>query len=169
MQTTILGMSQSTSTQRGKRTRKGKQPIQDDQPQPQFVFRPSWVHAMLGNCNWVIRDLLQLSFCQKLLLHIYSENLCMTYPFVNADFCPSMPQWPFCYAGCRLSRKNFLFFLVFTQCDPQIFGANMCKHLFFISIFLLTQYLHIIPLILLSAACIIEKSFGADMHRELGP
>uniref|UniRef100_A0A2N9IB66 Ubiquitin-like protease family profile domain-containing protein n=1 Tax=Fagus sylvatica TaxID=28930 RepID=A0A2N9IB66_FAGSY len=49
--TTILGMSQSTSTQRGKRTRKGKQPIQDDQPQPQSVFRPSWVRAMPGNCN----------------------------------------------------------------------------------------------------------------------
>uniref|UniRef100_A0A2N9IQ62 Aminotransferase-like plant mobile domain-containing protein n=1 Tax=Fagus sylvatica TaxID=28930 RepID=A0A2N9IQ62_FAGSY len=49
--TTILGVSQSTSTQRGKRTRKGKQPIQDDQPQPQSVFRPSWVRAMPGNCN----------------------------------------------------------------------------------------------------------------------
>uniref|UniRef100_A0A2N9J1H6 Aminotransferase-like plant mobile domain-containing protein n=1 Tax=Fagus sylvatica TaxID=28930 RepID=A0A2N9J1H6_FAGSY len=49
--TTILGMSQSTSTQRGKRTRKGKQPIQDDHPQPQSVFRPSWVRAMPGNCN----------------------------------------------------------------------------------------------------------------------
>uniref|UniRef100_A0A2N9IRE3 Aminotransferase-like plant mobile domain-containing protein n=1 Tax=Fagus sylvatica TaxID=28930 RepID=A0A2N9IRE3_FAGSY len=49
--TTILGMSQSTSTQRGKRTRKGKQPIQDDQPQPQSVFRPSWVRSMPGNCN----------------------------------------------------------------------------------------------------------------------
>jgi hypothetical protein len=81
MQTTILGMSQSTSTQRGKRTRKGKQPIQDDQPQPQSVFRPSWVRAMPGNCNRVIRDLLQLSFCQKLLLHIYSEKPVYDLPF----------------------------------------------------------------------------------------
>ena len=74
MQTTILGMSQSTSTQRGKRTRKGKQPIQDEQPQPQSMFRPSWVRSMSTNCNQVIKDLLQLSFCQKLLLHIYSEK-----------------------------------------------------------------------------------------------
>jgi hypothetical protein len=81
MQTTILGMSQSTSTQRGKRTRKGKQPIQDDQPQPESVFRPSWVRAMPGNCNRVIRDLLQLSFCQKLLLHIYSEKPVYDLPF----------------------------------------------------------------------------------------
>uniref|UniRef100_A0A2N9J723 Aminotransferase-like plant mobile domain-containing protein n=1 Tax=Fagus sylvatica TaxID=28930 RepID=A0A2N9J723_FAGSY len=49
--TTILGMTPSTSTQRGRRTRKGKQPIQDDQPQPQSVFRPSWVRAMPTNCN----------------------------------------------------------------------------------------------------------------------
>uniref|UniRef100_A0A2N9HZ13 Ubiquitin-like protease family profile domain-containing protein n=1 Tax=Fagus sylvatica TaxID=28930 RepID=A0A2N9HZ13_FAGSY len=49
--TTILGMAPSTSTQRGKRTRKGKQPIQDDQPQPQAMFRPSWVRAMPTNCN----------------------------------------------------------------------------------------------------------------------
>uniref|UniRef100_A0A2N9I6Q6 Ubiquitin-like protease family profile domain-containing protein n=1 Tax=Fagus sylvatica TaxID=28930 RepID=A0A2N9I6Q6_FAGSY len=49
--TTILGMTPSTSTQRGKRTRKGKQPIQDDQPQPQSLFRPSWVRAMPRNCN----------------------------------------------------------------------------------------------------------------------
>uniref|UniRef100_A0A2N9I0N7 Aminotransferase-like plant mobile domain-containing protein n=1 Tax=Fagus sylvatica TaxID=28930 RepID=A0A2N9I0N7_FAGSY len=49
--TTILGMAPSTSTQRGKRTRKGKQPIQDDQPQPEAVFRPSWVRSMPTNCN----------------------------------------------------------------------------------------------------------------------
>uniref|UniRef100_A0A2N9HYQ2 Aminotransferase-like plant mobile domain-containing protein n=1 Tax=Fagus sylvatica TaxID=28930 RepID=A0A2N9HYQ2_FAGSY len=49
--TTILGMAPSTSTQRGKRTRKGKQPIQDDQPQPQAMFRPSWVRSMPTNCN----------------------------------------------------------------------------------------------------------------------
>uniref|UniRef100_A0A2N9E278 Aminotransferase-like plant mobile domain-containing protein n=1 Tax=Fagus sylvatica TaxID=28930 RepID=A0A2N9E278_FAGSY len=76
--TTILGMAPSTSTQRGKRTRKGKQPIQDDQPQPEAVFRPSWVRSMPTNCNR-----------------------------------------------------------------------------------------YYIPLILLFAACIIEKSFGADMHGEL--
>ena len=81
MQTTILGVSQSTSTQRGKRTRKDKQPIQDDQPQPQSVFRPSWVCAMPENCNRVIRDFLQLSFCQKLLLHIYSEKPVYDLPF----------------------------------------------------------------------------------------
>ena len=82
MQTTILGMSQSTSTQRGKKTRKDKQPIQDNHPQPQSVFRSSWVRAMLGNCNRVIRNLLQLSFCQKLLLHIYSEK-----PMYDLLFC----------------------------------------------------------------------------------
>uniref|UniRef100_A0A2N9FVJ1 Aminotransferase-like plant mobile domain-containing protein n=1 Tax=Fagus sylvatica TaxID=28930 RepID=A0A2N9FVJ1_FAGSY len=49
--TTILGLAQSTSTQRGKRTRKGKQPVQDDQPGPESVFRPSWVRAMPRNCN----------------------------------------------------------------------------------------------------------------------
>uniref|UniRef100_A0A2N9HUV3 Aminotransferase-like plant mobile domain-containing protein n=1 Tax=Fagus sylvatica TaxID=28930 RepID=A0A2N9HUV3_FAGSY len=49
--TTILGMAPSTSTQRGKRTRKGKQPIQDDQPQPEAMFRPSWVRSMPTNCN----------------------------------------------------------------------------------------------------------------------
>uniref|UniRef100_A0A2N9I715 Ubiquitin-like protease family profile domain-containing protein n=1 Tax=Fagus sylvatica TaxID=28930 RepID=A0A2N9I715_FAGSY len=49
--TTILGMAPSTSTQRGKRTRKGKQPIQDEQPQPQSMFRPSWVRSMPTNCN----------------------------------------------------------------------------------------------------------------------
>ncbi|GMY14050.1 zinc finger BED domain-containing protein RICESLEEPER 2-like isoform X3, partial [Fagus crenata] len=49
--TTILGMAPSTSTQRGKRTRKGKQPIQDEQPQPQSIFRPSWVRSMPTNCN----------------------------------------------------------------------------------------------------------------------
>uniref|UniRef100_A0A2N9EWL3 Aminotransferase-like plant mobile domain-containing protein n=1 Tax=Fagus sylvatica TaxID=28930 RepID=A0A2N9EWL3_FAGSY len=38
--TTILGMAPSTSTQRGKRTRKGKQPIQDEQPQPQSMLPP---------------------------------------------------------------------------------------------------------------------------------
>ena len=74
MQTTILGMALSTSTQRGKKTRKGKQPIQDEQPQPQSIFRPSWVRAMPTNCNRIIRDFLQLSFCQKLLLYIYSEK-----------------------------------------------------------------------------------------------
>jgi hypothetical protein len=81
MQTTILGVSQSTSTQTGKRTRKGKQPIQDDQPQPQSLFRPSWVRAMPGICNRVIRDLLQLSFCQKPLLYIYSEKPVSDLPF----------------------------------------------------------------------------------------
>uniref|UniRef100_A0A2N9I4N2 Uncharacterized protein n=1 Tax=Fagus sylvatica TaxID=28930 RepID=A0A2N9I4N2_FAGSY len=99
--TTILGMAPSTSTQRGKRTRKGKQPIQDDQPQPQAVFRPSWVRSMPTNCNRSHRAL-----------------------------------------------------------APTL--VNTC---FEISIFLLTQYY--IPLILLFAACIIEKSFGADMQGEL--
>ena len=112
MQTTILGMSQSTSTQRGKRTRKGKQPVQDDQLGPESVFRPSWVHAMPRNCNRVIRDLFQLHFVKNCCYISIMKKLCMTYPFVflNADFCPSMPQWPFCYASCRLPRKSSLFF-----------------------------------------------------------
>ena len=142
MQTTILGSAQSTSTQRGKRTRKGKQPVQDDQPGPESVFRPNWVRAMSGNCNRVIKDLFQLHFVKNCRYISIIKKLCMTYPFVflNVDFCPNMPQWPFCYAGCRLSRKSFLFFIFFTQCDSQRFGANIGKHLFFISIFLLTQY-----------------------------
>uniref|UniRef100_A0A2N9F670 Uncharacterized protein n=1 Tax=Fagus sylvatica TaxID=28930 RepID=A0A2N9F670_FAGSY len=77
--TTILASAQSTSTQRSKRTKKGKQPIQDDQPGPESVFCPSWVRAIPKNCN------------------------------------------------------------------------------------------RLIPLILLSAACIIAKSFGAAMRREVGP
>uniref|UniRef100_A0A2N9GDE3 Aminotransferase-like plant mobile domain-containing protein n=1 Tax=Fagus sylvatica TaxID=28930 RepID=A0A2N9GDE3_FAGSY len=46
--TMILGSAQSTSGQRGKRTRKGKQPVQDDQPRPESGFRPSWVRALPG-------------------------------------------------------------------------------------------------------------------------
>jgi hypothetical protein len=65
MQTTILGSAQSTLTQRGKRTKKGKQPIQDDQPRPESMFRPSWVRTMSGNCNRVIRDLFQLHFVKN--------------------------------------------------------------------------------------------------------
>ena len=110
MQITILGSAQSTSTQRGKRTRKGKQPVQDDQLGLESVFRPNQVRAMLGNCNRVIRDFFQLHFVKNCCYISILNNLCMTYPFVNADFCPSMPQWPFCYVGCRLSRKIFYFF-----------------------------------------------------------
>ena len=80
MQTTIMGSTQSTSTQRGKRTRKDKQPVQDDQPGPEFVFRPSWLRIMPGNCNRVIRDL-PISFCQKLSLHIYCEKTVYDLPF----------------------------------------------------------------------------------------
>jgi hypothetical protein len=110
MQTTILGMAPSTSTQRGKRTRKGKQPIQDDQPQPEAVFRPSWVRSMPTNCNRVIIETSNFHFVKN-CCYIFIF-MCMTYPFVflNADFCPSMAQWPFCYDGCRLSTKSFLFF-----------------------------------------------------------
>ena len=142
MQTTILDSAQSTSTQRGKRTRKDKQPVQDDQPGPESVFRPNQVRALPENCNRVIRDLFQLHFVKNYRYISILKKLYMTYPFMflNVDFCPSMPQWPFCYAGCRLLTKSFLFFLFFTQCDPQSFGTNIGKHLFFISIFLLTQY-----------------------------
>uniref|UniRef100_A0A2N9GQH8 Aminotransferase-like plant mobile domain-containing protein n=1 Tax=Fagus sylvatica TaxID=28930 RepID=A0A2N9GQH8_FAGSY len=49
--TMILGSAQSTSGQRGKRTRKGKQPVQDDQPRPESGFRPSLVRALPENCK----------------------------------------------------------------------------------------------------------------------
>ena len=51
MQTMILHSAQSTSEQRGKRTRKDKQPVQDDQPRPESGFRPNWVRALPENCN----------------------------------------------------------------------------------------------------------------------
>ena len=93
MQTTILGSAESTSTQRGKRTRKGKQPVQDDQPGLESMFCPSWVRAMPGHCNRIIRDLFQLHFVKNCRYISILKKLCMTYPFVflNADFCPSMP------------------------------------------------------------------------------
>uniref|UniRef100_A0A2N9IDW4 Aminotransferase-like plant mobile domain-containing protein n=1 Tax=Fagus sylvatica TaxID=28930 RepID=A0A2N9IDW4_FAGSY len=69
--TTILGMTPSTSTQRGKRTRKGKQPIQDDQPQPQSLFRPSWVRAMPKNCNRADCPRIR----QRILLEFYYNSL----------------------------------------------------------------------------------------------
>uniref|UniRef100_A0A2N9I4P2 Aminotransferase-like plant mobile domain-containing protein n=1 Tax=Fagus sylvatica TaxID=28930 RepID=A0A2N9I4P2_FAGSY len=98
--TTILASAQSTSTQRSKRPKKGKQPIEDDQPGPESVFRSSWVRAMPGECNRI---------------------------FV-----------PACYNG------HFVMLVV--DCLDKL-----------------------IPLILLSAACIIAKSFGAAMRREVGP
>jgi hypothetical protein len=106
MQTTILASAQSTSTQRSKRPKKGKQPIEDDQPGPEFVFRSSWVRAMPGECNRVIREFFQLHFVKNCCYISILKILCMTYLFVflNADFCPSMLQRPFCYVGCRLPR-----------------------------------------------------------------
>ena len=104
MQTTILASTQSTSTQRSKRTKKGKQPIEDDQPRPESVFRPSWVRAMPENCTRVIRELFQLHFVKNCRYISILKKLCMTYPFMflNANFCSNMPQWTFCNAGCRL-------------------------------------------------------------------
>ena len=106
MQTTILASAQLTSTQGSKRPKKGKQPIEDDQPGPESVFHSSWVCTMPGECNRVIRELFQLHFVKNCRYISILKKLCMTYPFVflNADFCPSMPQWPFCYVGCRLPR-----------------------------------------------------------------
>ena len=106
MQTTILASAQLTSTQRSKRPKKGKQPIEDDQSGLESVFCSSWVRAMPEKCNQVITELFQLHFVKLWLYISILKKLCMTYPFVflNADFCPSMPQWPFCYVGCRLPR-----------------------------------------------------------------
>ena len=94
MQITILVSAQSTSTQRSKRTKKSKQPIEDDQPGPESVFHPNWVRAIPENCNRVIRELFQLHFVKNCHYISILKNLCMTYPFVflNADFCSSMPQ-----------------------------------------------------------------------------
>jgi hypothetical protein len=57
MQTTILASARLTSTQRNKRSKKGKQPIEDDQPGPESVFRSNWVLTMPEKCNRVIREL----------------------------------------------------------------------------------------------------------------
>ena len=65
MQTTILASARLTSTQRNKRPKKGKQPIEDDQLGPEFVFRSSWVRAMSEKCNRVIRELFQLHFVKN--------------------------------------------------------------------------------------------------------
>ena len=106
MQTKILASAQSTSIQISKKPKKGKQPIEDDQLRPESVFCSSWVRAMSEECNRVIRELFQLHFVKNCCYISILKKLCMTDPFMflNADFCPSMPQWPFCYAGCRLSR-----------------------------------------------------------------
>ena len=71
MQTTILGSAQSTSRQRGKRTRKGKQLVQYDQPRSESDFRPSWVRALPENCNQVIRDLFQLHFVKNNVTYLF--------------------------------------------------------------------------------------------------
>uniref|UniRef100_A0A2N9HD47 Uncharacterized protein n=1 Tax=Fagus sylvatica TaxID=28930 RepID=A0A2N9HD47_FAGSY len=49
--TTILASAWSTTTQRNKRPKKSKQPIEDDQPGPETVFRSSWIRAMLKKYN----------------------------------------------------------------------------------------------------------------------
>ena len=114
MQTTILASARSTSTQRNKRPKKGKQPIEDDQLGPEFVFRSSWVRAMLEKCNRVIRELYQLYFVKNCRYISILKKLCMTYPFMflNADFCSSMPQWAFCNASGRLPSYSFSIFMI---------------------------------------------------------
>ena len=104
MQTTILASAQSTSTQKNKRPKKGKQPIEDDQPGPESVFHSSWICAMPEKCNRVITEFFQIHFVKNSCYISILKKLCMTYPFVflNADFCSNMPQWTFCNAGCRL-------------------------------------------------------------------
>ena len=104
MQTTILASTRSTKTERNKRPKKGKQPIEDDQPRPKTVFCSSWIRAMPEKCNRVITELFQLHFIKNCCYISILKKLCMTYPFVflNADFYSSMPQWPFCNAGHRL-------------------------------------------------------------------
>uniref|UniRef100_A0A2N9I4U0 Aminotransferase-like plant mobile domain-containing protein n=1 Tax=Fagus sylvatica TaxID=28930 RepID=A0A2N9I4U0_FAGSY len=74
--TTILASAQSTSTQRSKRPKKGKQPIEDDQPGPESVFRSSWVRAMPGECNR--RKALE-QLCIKKLGHRYVETWLLEY------------------------------------------------------------------------------------------
>uniref|UniRef100_A0A2N9EZ15 Aminotransferase-like plant mobile domain-containing protein n=1 Tax=Fagus sylvatica TaxID=28930 RepID=A0A2N9EZ15_FAGSY len=131
--TTILGMAPSTSTQRGKRTRKGKQPIQDDQPQPEAVVRPSWVRSMPTNCNRI--------------------------------FAPAWHNGHFVMMVVDCLQKVFYFFDSLPTAVRRALAPTLVNTCFEISVFLLTQYY--IPLILLFAACIIEKSFGADMQGEL--
>uniref|UniRef100_A0A2N9HV88 Aminotransferase-like plant mobile domain-containing protein n=1 Tax=Fagus sylvatica TaxID=28930 RepID=A0A2N9HV88_FAGSY len=50
--------------QRSKRPKKGKQPIEDDQPGPESVFRSSWVRAMPRECNR--RKALEQLYVEKL-------------------------------------------------------------------------------------------------------
>uniref|UniRef100_A0A2N9HD38 Ubiquitin-like protease family profile domain-containing protein n=1 Tax=Fagus sylvatica TaxID=28930 RepID=A0A2N9HD38_FAGSY len=51
--TIILASSWSTTTQRNKIPKKGKQPIEDDQPGPETVFRSSWIRTMPEKCNLI--------------------------------------------------------------------------------------------------------------------
>ena len=93
MQTMILASAQSTKIQRNKRQKKGKQPIEDDQPGPETVFCSSWIPKMSKKYNRVITEHFQLHFVK--LWHYISilKKLCMTYIFLflNADFCSSLP------------------------------------------------------------------------------
>ena len=88
------GFSSINKNTKKQKTKKSKQPIEDDQPGPESVFCPNWVRAMSGNCNRVIKDLFQLHFVKNCRYISILKKLCMTYPFVflNADFCSSMPQ-----------------------------------------------------------------------------
>ena len=93
MQTTILASARSTKTQRNKRQKKGKQPIKDDQPGPETVFRSSWIRTMPEKCNQVITEHFQLHFVKFWPYMSILKKLCMTYHFVflNVDFCSSIP------------------------------------------------------------------------------
>ena len=112
MQTMILGSAQSTFGQRGKRTRKGKQPVQDDQPRPEFGFRTSWVRALPKNCNRVIRDLFQLHFVKNNVTYLFWKNC--VWPtlscFLMQIFVPACHSGHFVMLVVDCLQKVFYFF-----------------------------------------------------------
>ena len=112
MQTTILVSALSTSTQRNKRPKKGKQPIEDDQPRPEFVFRSSWVRPMPEKCNRVIRELFQLHFVKNYRYISILKKLCMTYLscFLMQIFVPAYHNGHFVMLVVNCLTKVFYFY-----------------------------------------------------------
>jgi hypothetical protein len=112
MQTTILASSRSTSIQRNKRPKKGKQPIEDDQPRPESVFHSSWIRAMPKKCNRVITKLFQLHFVKNYRYISILKKLCMTYPFafLNADFVTTCQNGHFVMLVVDCLAKVFYFY-----------------------------------------------------------
>jgi hypothetical protein len=80
-------------------------------------------------------------------------------------FAPAWHNGHFVMMVVDCLQKVFYFFYSLPTAARRALAPTLVNTCFEISVFLLTQYY--IPLILLFAACIIEKSFGADMQGEL--